>query len=106
MAHVVELQDSIFKETIRGKSIVLVDIYASWCGPCRLFSPIFEKVSEKYKGQISFYKIDGDENPNCRDELTIDNLPYIAAFREGKFVKGVSTSTEEGLEEFIRSLNI
>lgn len=105
MANVIELQDSNFKETIASKPLVLVDIYASWCGPCRLFSPIFEKVSEKYKDKIPFYKIDGDDNPNCRDELTIDNLPYIAAYRDGKFVKGFSTSTEEGLEEFIQSLN-
>lgn len=105
MANVVELDDSNFVQTISSQPLVLVDIYASWCGPCRLFAPIFEKVSEKYKGQIPFYKIDGDDNPNCRDDLTIDNLPFIAAYRDGKFVKGVSTSTEEGLEEFIRSLH-
>jgi len=105
MANVVELDDSNFTQTIESQPLVLVDIYASWCGPCRLFAPIFEQVSEKYKGRIPFYKIDGDDNPNCRDELTIDNLPFIAAYRDGKFVKGVSTSTEEGLEEFIRSLH-
>ena len=105
MGKIEELNDSNFKETLAGKPLVLVDIHASWCGPCRLFAPIFEKVSEKYQGQIPFYKIDGDENPGCREELNIENLPYIAAYRDGKFIKGYSTSTEEGLEEFIRSLH-
>ncbi len=103
MSEVEELNDGNFQEALARQSKTIVDVFASWCGPCRLFSPIFKKVSEDYK-DIGFYKIDGDAHPNSRNDLTIDNLPYVAFFKDGKFVKGTSTSTEQGLIEFLKSV--
>lgn len=95
------LHDDDFAQTIASSEIpVLVDFYADWCGPCRLFSPVFSRVADKY-GDIAFFKIDGDLYPESRSEVTIDNLPFIAAFRDGNFVEGFSTTVEAGLETFI-----
>ena len=98
-----ELNDQNYKEELEKQDMALVDIYASWCGPCRLFSPIFEKVAQE-TDDLAFFKVDGDKNPAIRQGLTIDNLPYVAVFKNGSFEKGHSTSTEHGLKEFIQSL--
>jgi thioredoxin-like negative regulator of GroEL len=102
-SRVQELSDANFHSTLKEQKLAIVDVFASWCGPCRLFSPLFGEISNQYS-DVAFYKIDGDLNPGCRANLTIDNLPFIAAYRNGEFVKGVSTTTEEGIREFIEGL--
>ncbi len=100
MSKVIELNDDTFKTSLAAAPLAFVDFYADWCGPCRLFSPVFSRVADKY-GDIAFFKIDGDLYPESRSEVTIDNLPFIAAFRDGNFVEGFSTTVEAGLETFI-----
>lgn len=101
MSHAVEeLNDSNFKSTLEKSPLAFVDVYASWCGPCRLFSPLFDKVAARHP-DVRFFKIDGDQNPACRGDLVIDNLPFVAIYQNGKFFKGVSVSTEEGFEELV-----
>lgn len=101
MSHaVVELDDSNFRSTLEQAPLAFVDLYASWCGPCRLFSPLFDKVAALHP-QSRFFKIDGDLHSQCRADLTIDNLPFVAVYRHGKFVQGVSVATEEGFEELV-----
>ena len=100
MGKVTELNDENFRQNIEAEPLAFVDFYADWCGPCRLFAPVFAEVAEKHS-EIKFFKIDGDLNPASRSEITIDNLPYVAAFRNGKFVEGFSTTVEAGLETFI-----
>lgn len=97
---VTELSDSDFQKTISTAPLAFVDFYADWCGPCRLFAPVFAQVAEKHP-ELAFFKIGGDLNPQARSELTIDNLPFVAAFRDGKFIEGFSTTVEAGLESFI-----
>jgi thioredoxin-like negative regulator of GroEL len=101
MPHVVEeLTDANFRSTLESAPLAFVDLYASWCGPCRLFSPLFDQVASRHPG-AKFYKIDGDLNPECRSDLTIDNLPFVAIYKNGKFVQGISVATEEGFEELV-----
>ena len=99
-AKVEELNDSDFRAALERAPLAFVDVYASWCGPCRLFSPLFDQVAERHP-QAKFFKIDGDLNPECRTELTISNLPFVAVYQSGKFVEGVSVATEEGFEELV-----
>jgi thioredoxin 1 len=102
-AKVLELTDANYRSTLATAPLAFVDVYASWCGPCRLFSPLFDASAEKHP-QASFFKIDGDLNPECRSDLTITNLPYVAVFKEGKFVEGISTTVQESFEEFIAKM--
>jgi thioredoxin 1 len=102
-ASVRELTDADFKDALAPVPLAFVDVYASWCGPCRLFSPLFEKVAAR-NPQVAFFKVDGDLNPGAREGLTIDNLPYIAVFRNGRFDQGYSTASEEDFEAYVRKV--
>lgn len=78
----IAVTDSTFKETINSEGIVLVDAWATWCGPCRQFGPIFEKVSENHP-DITFAKLDTDANPGVSAALQIQSIPTLMVFRDG-----------------------
>ena len=80
------LNDDNFEATVAG-GIVIVDFWASWCGPCQMFSPIFEKVSEKHTN-IKFAKFEIDEsNRRTPAKYGIRSIPSILAFKDGKVVE-------------------
>jgi len=79
------------QEVLKSDKPVVVDFWAKWCGPCRIFSPIIEKVSEeeKYKGRVKFYKLNIDENPEIAVAYNIMSFPTAALF-EGGELKAIS----------------
>ncbi|MGK3955917.1 thioredoxin [Arthrobacter sp. R4] len=74
-----------FTATIEGNDIVLVDFWAAWCGPCRQFGPIFEKVSEKHD-DVAFVKVDTESERELSAALKISSIPTIMGFRENVLV--------------------
>lgn len=74
-----------FTATIEGNDIVLVDFWAAWCGPCRQFGPIFEKVSEKHD-DVAFVKVDTEAERELSAALKITSIPTIMGFRENVLV--------------------
>ncbi len=70
---------------VKDNDIVLVDFWATWCPPCRMFGPIFEKASEKHEG-IVFGKVDTDAEQELAAELQITSIPTLMAFRDGILV--------------------
>ncbi|HEX4867489.1 MAG TPA: thioredoxin [Acidimicrobiales bacterium] len=81
----VALTESTFGPTVSKDGIVLVDWWASWCGPCRMFAPIFEEAAEKHE-DIVFGKIDTEAERNLAAAAEIMSIPTLMAFRDGILV--------------------
>lgn len=77
----IELTTENFEETLSSNDIVLVDFWAEWCGPCRMFGPIFEKVSEDHPG-IAFGKIDTEAQQAIAASFNIQSIPTLMIVRE------------------------
>ncbi len=79
------LTASTFEETILGDGIVLVDFWADWCGPCKMFAPVFEGVSNTHP-DIVFGKVDTEAEQTLAASMGIRSIPTLMAFREGVLV--------------------
>jgi thioredoxin 1 len=77
----IELTESTFDPTIAENDIVLVDWWASWCGPCRMFAPIFEEASTRHE-DIVFAKVDTEANRALSSAAGIMSIPTLMVFRE------------------------
>jgi len=76
-----------FNNIINSKTSVLVDFYATWCGPCKTLSPILEEFKEQYDGKITILKIDVDENPELALKYNIKSVPTLITFKDGQLLE-------------------
>jgi thioredoxin 1 len=81
----VELRADTFEETVTGDGIVLLDLWAEWCGPCKMFGPVFEAASETHQ-DVVFAKVDTETEQGIAAALDIRSIPTLMAFREGVLV--------------------
>lgn len=88
---------SNFSNLINGNKPVLVDFYATWCGPCRTQAPILEEVKKRVGERASIIKIDVDQNPQVAAQYQISGIPTLLLFKNGKIIwrkSGVSAAAE------------
>ena len=83
---VVVLTDANFDTQI-GHGVVLVDFWATWCGPCRMQGPIVEQVAEQLKGKVVVGKLDVDAAQNVARKFGIESIPTLILFKDGKLVQ-------------------
>lgn len=89
-----------FENLKKGNLPLVVDFWATWCGPCRMIGPIISKLAEKYDGKIAVGKCDVEENDDLAAEFGIRNIPTILFFKNGDVVdKMVGAQSEAKLEE-------
>lgn len=80
-----DLTQETFQETIEGNDIVLVDWWADWCGPCKMFAPVYDEVSQQHD-DIVFGKIDTEDQQQLAAAAGISSIPTLMAFRENVLV--------------------
>jgi thioredoxin 1 len=96
-----ELTAADFERTVLDNDIVLVDFWAAWCGPCRMFGPIVEKASEEH-GDVVFGKVDTEAEQALAAAANITSIPMLMAFREGVLVYAQPGALPaQGLEQVI-----
>ena len=80
-------KESFEREVIKSEVPVLVDFWASWCGPCQMVSPIIDELREEYAGQLKVLKANVDEEGELAAEFAIVSMPTILIFKNGKIVE-------------------
>lgn len=98
------LTSSTFKHAVQADGIVLVDFWASWCGPCRMFAPVFEQASNSHP-DIVFGKVDTEAELELAAGADIRSIPMLMAFRDGVLVfSKPGALPADSLEELIAAV--
>ncbi len=82
----INLTDSNFDIEKSKYSLLVVDFWAAWCGPCKMISPIIEQLAEQYAGKIVFGKVNVDENPHVSQRFGIQSIPTLMIVKEGHVI--------------------
>ena len=87
MSNAVEVNDSDFETQIeQHKGLAVVDFWATWCGPCRMISPIVDQLATEYAGKAKVLKLDVDNNQRTATKFNIRSIPQVLFFKGGKVV--------------------
>ena len=90
------------EEVIDSKEPVLVDFFATWCGPCMMLAPILKEIAEEYKGKVKVGKVNVDEQNELAEQYQISSIPTIILFKEGEVAnKVIGFRTKEELRQII-----
>jgi len=100
-----EITEEKLLEKIENDEKVIVDVWAEWCGPCRIMKPIFETVSEKNESDVQMYTLNVDVNRSISQKYNVRSIPTVLTFNKGKLVnRSVGLLGEEQLKSIINLL--
>jgi thioredoxin 1 len=86
VAYITEINSENFQE-FTNNEYSLIDVWASWCGPCKLIAPMIDEISSEYVGKLSVGKLNADDNSDLVKELGVRNIPTLLFFKNGELLK-------------------
>ena len=103
--HEIYLTNQNFEEEVLKSEIpVLVDFFATWCGPCKMLAPVIAELAEKYEGKVKVGKVNVDEENELAMKYQISSIPTLVLFKEGKIINiKVGLSSKSEIENMINS---
>ena len=104
MSEVLNLTAEEFKNYIQQNDLVLVDVWAPWCGPCRSLAPVVDSLAKKFENKIKFVKINVDEATSIALEYRVASIPNVCLFKNGQLAdRSVGFVPESALEQMINN---
>ena len=99
-----KLNQKNLEETLKNNDIVMIDFWAEWCGPCKMFGPVYEQVSEKHE-DIAFTKVNTEEQGELAAAFGIQSIPTLAIFRDNILLyKNPGALPQNALEDVIKQV--
>lgn len=83
---IADATDATLASTLDTTSLVLLDLWAPWCGPCRMVAPVLERLAERYSGRLKVVKVNVDDNPATARAYDASSIPTLVMIRDGKAV--------------------
>ncbi len=88
MANVTEINDEMFEAEVLNSNIpVVVDFWATWCGPCRKLSPVIDEIAQGYEGKVKFAKVNVEQSIETAKKYSISGIPCLLIFKDGDAVE-------------------
>ncbi|MBR5731146.1 MAG: thioredoxin [Firmicutes bacterium] len=104
MAEITITKENFEEEVLKSPIPVLVDFWASWCGQCRMLSPIIGEIAAKYAGRIKVGKVNTDDQPELSMAYRINAIPAVMLFKDGQVADSfVGYMPQENVEEFVNN---
>jgi len=102
---VVAATDATFDtEVLKNSGPVVVDLWAIWCGPCRILGPVMDELSDEMDGKIKFVKVDIDKNKALAEKMKVEGIPLLIIFKDGKEIdRSVGVRPKEDVRAWLES---
>ena len=84
---VLKITDENQEDLIKQHSMLVIDCYADWCGPCRMIAPFMVELASEYSGKVAFGKVDVDQSQGVSRQYSISSIPTLLLFKDGKLIE-------------------